>query len=113
MHTPHLIAEVISLPVAVEVYSTIERILAHPKAWPVLDWDIRRSLVEKVPFCMQKKAMQSFNLASVFPPITPARHRQEILVFNRWVTTLHTAVASGVRRSAQVLQKSSNLVIYL
>jgi plasmid stabilization system protein ParE len=35
---------------AVEVYSTIERILAHPKAWPFIDKDIRRSLVKRFPY---------------------------------------------------------------
>ena len=35
---------------AVEVYSTIERILAHPKAWPVIEEDIRRSLVRRFPY---------------------------------------------------------------
>jgi len=35
---------------AVEIYSTIERILAHPKAWPVIEEDIRRSLVRRFPY---------------------------------------------------------------
>ncbi len=35
---------------AVEVYSTIERILAHPEAWPILEEDIRRSLVRRFPY---------------------------------------------------------------
>jgi plasmid stabilization system protein ParE len=35
---------------AVEVYSTIERILAHPRAWPIIEEDIRRSLVRRFPY---------------------------------------------------------------
>ena len=33
-----------------EVYSAIERIVAFPKAWPVLEGDIRRSLVRRFPY---------------------------------------------------------------
>ena len=33
-----------------EIYSTIERVLAHPLAWPVIDDDIRRALVRKFPY---------------------------------------------------------------
>ena len=35
---------------AVEVYSTIERIMAYPKAWPIIEEDIRRSLVRRFPY---------------------------------------------------------------
>ncbi len=35
---------------ALEVYSTIQRILEYPKAWPKLDYEIRRSLVQRFPF---------------------------------------------------------------
>ena len=35
---------------AVEVYITIERILAYPKAWPFLEGEIRRSLVKRFPY---------------------------------------------------------------
>ena len=35
---------------AVEIYSTIERTLAHPKAWPIMEGDIRRSLVRRFPY---------------------------------------------------------------
>ena len=35
---------------AVEVYITIERILAYPKAWPILEGEIRRSLVKRFPY---------------------------------------------------------------
>lgn len=33
-----------------EVYSAVERIVAFPKAWPVLEGDIRRSLVRRFPY---------------------------------------------------------------
>jgi len=33
-----------------EVYSTIERTAAYTKAWPVIEGDIRRSLVRRFPF---------------------------------------------------------------
>ncbi len=35
---------------AAEIYLTIERILAHPKAWPFIEDDIRRSLVSRFPY---------------------------------------------------------------
>nr|MBF0222733.1 type II toxin-antitoxin system RelE/ParE family toxin [Desulfobulbaceae bacterium] len=35
---------------AVEVYSTIERIISFPNAWPLIDEDIRRALVRRFPF---------------------------------------------------------------
>lgn len=35
---------------AVEIYSTIERMLAHPKAWPFIEDDIRRLLVNRFPY---------------------------------------------------------------
>jgi hypothetical protein len=35
---------------AIEVYSAIQRSVAFPKAWPVIDGDIRRSLVRRFPF---------------------------------------------------------------
>jgi plasmid stabilization system protein ParE len=33
-----------------EVYSTIQRILAHPDAWAVIEENIRRSFVRRFPF---------------------------------------------------------------
>ncbi|MCR4290435.1 MAG: hypothetical protein NUV86_09285 [Candidatus Scalindua sp.] len=35
---------------AVEVYSSIQRIVSYPKAWPVIDDEIRRSLVRRFPY---------------------------------------------------------------
>ena len=35
---------------AVEVYSAIERTMAFPKAWPVIEEDIRRSLIRRFPY---------------------------------------------------------------
>lgn len=35
---------------AVEVYFAIERAVAFPKAWPVLDGSIRRCLVSRFPY---------------------------------------------------------------
>lgn len=35
---------------AIEIYSTIQRIVAFPKAWPIIDSDIRRSLVNRFPY---------------------------------------------------------------
>jgi len=35
---------------ALEIYSTVERILTYPDAWPVIEEDIRRSLVKRFPF---------------------------------------------------------------
>jgi len=35
---------------ALEIYSTVERILTYPDAWPIVEEDIRRSLVKRFPF---------------------------------------------------------------
>ncbi len=35
---------------AIEVYSAIQRAVSLPKAWPVIDSDIRRSLVRRFPY---------------------------------------------------------------
>lgn len=35
---------------AIEVYSAIERMIAFPKAWPIIEEDIRRSLVRRFPY---------------------------------------------------------------
>ena len=35
---------------ALEAYSTIQRILTHPKAWTVIEDNIRRSLLRRFPF---------------------------------------------------------------
>lgn len=35
---------------ATEVYATIQRSTILPKAWPVIDGDIRRSLVNRFPY---------------------------------------------------------------
>ena len=35
---------------ALEIYSTVERILSYPIAWPILEDDIRRSLVRRFPY---------------------------------------------------------------
>ncbi len=35
---------------AIEVYSTIQRSIALPRAWPVIEGEIRRSLVRRFPY---------------------------------------------------------------
>ena len=35
---------------SVEVYSAIQRAVAYPRAWPVLDGEIRRALVRRFPY---------------------------------------------------------------
>jgi plasmid stabilization system protein ParE len=35
---------------AVEVYSTIERIISFPNAWPILAQDVRRCLINRFPY---------------------------------------------------------------
>jgi len=35
---------------ALEVYSTVTRILEYPDAWPVVEGEIRRSLLHRFPF---------------------------------------------------------------
>ncbi len=35
---------------AIEVYSSIQLILAYPQAWPILEEEIRRCLVRRFPY---------------------------------------------------------------
>jgi len=35
---------------SVEVYSAIQSILDYPKAWPVLEGDVRRRLINRFPY---------------------------------------------------------------
>jgi hypothetical protein len=35
---------------SVQVYLAIERTVSHPSAWPIIENDIRRSLVRRFPF---------------------------------------------------------------
>ena len=35
---------------AIEVYDTIQRVVDFPKAWTILDGDVRRSLVKRFPY---------------------------------------------------------------
>ena len=35
---------------AVEVYSAIERAASYPKAWPIIEDEIRRTLVRRFPY---------------------------------------------------------------
>jgi len=35
---------------AIEVYDTIQRVLEFPKAWTILDGEVRRSLVKRFPY---------------------------------------------------------------
>ena len=33
-----------------EVYSTIKQIIAHPKAWTILEDEVRRNLLNRIPY---------------------------------------------------------------
>ena len=35
---------------ALEIYSTVQNILAYPTAWPVIESDIRRCLTNRFPY---------------------------------------------------------------
>jgi plasmid stabilization system protein ParE len=35
---------------AVEIYSAVQRAIANPRAWTVLDGEVRRSLVRRFPY---------------------------------------------------------------
>jgi hypothetical protein len=35
---------------AIEVYSAIQRAVSFPKAWPIIDGEVRRALVRRFPF---------------------------------------------------------------
>lgn len=35
---------------SIEIYSAIQRAAAYPRAWPVLDGEIRRALVRRFPY---------------------------------------------------------------
>lgn len=35
---------------SVEVYSAVQRAVSYPRAWPILDGDVRRALVRRFPY---------------------------------------------------------------
>lgn len=35
---------------SIEIYSTIQNILVYPAAWPVLEGDVRRCLINRFPY---------------------------------------------------------------
>ncbi|WP_151444134.1 type II toxin-antitoxin system RelE/ParE family toxin [Halomonas lysinitropha] len=35
---------------SVEVFSAVQRAVSYPRAWPILDGDIRRALVRRFPY---------------------------------------------------------------
>ena len=37
---------------AVEVYSAIERAMAHPRAWPILEGEVRRCQTRRFPYAV-------------------------------------------------------------
>ena len=43
-------AKGLGLDFAIEINSTIERILSHPQAWAILKDDVRRCLVRRFPY---------------------------------------------------------------
>lgn len=40
----------LGLDLAIEVHSAVERIVLFPDAWPVIENDVRRSLVRRFPY---------------------------------------------------------------
>ena len=40
----------LGLDFAIEVHATIERIVAYPKAWPIMEGEIRRSQTGRFPY---------------------------------------------------------------
>lgn len=46
---------------SIEVYLTVERIAANPKAWPTLEQNIRRCLVRRFPYGILYNADESTN----------------------------------------------------
>jgi hypothetical protein len=44
------IEEELGYDFAVEVYEAIKRSISFPKAWPIIEGDIRRSLVKRFPY---------------------------------------------------------------
>ena len=37
---------------ALEIYATIERIIAHPRAWPALEGEVRRCQTHRFPYAV-------------------------------------------------------------
>jgi plasmid stabilization system protein ParE len=37
---------------SVEVFTAIQNVVAHPHAWPVIEEDIHRCLVNRFPYCV-------------------------------------------------------------
>ncbi|RLD61710.1 MAG: type II toxin-antitoxin system RelE/ParE family toxin [Bacteroidetes bacterium] len=44
------IEQVLGFDFATEVYSTIQHIVSLPKAWPIIEMDIHRCLVNRFPY---------------------------------------------------------------
>lgn len=56
----------LGLDFAIEVYATIQRSIAFPSAWPVIDGEIRRSLVRRFPFgILYSEEKESIHIAAV------------------------------------------------
>lgn len=60
----------LGLDFALEVYTTIQRTVEFPKAWVVLEGEIRRSLVRRFPYGVLYSVEQSgiFIVAVMNPP---------------------------------------------
>jgi plasmid stabilization system protein ParE len=46
-----------------EVFTTIQNVVAHPHAWPVIEEDIHRCLVNRFPYCYAAEEAGVFILA--------------------------------------------------
>ncbi len=40
----------LGIQLVTEIYLTVQRIMEHPHAWPVIEGDIRRALVRRFPY---------------------------------------------------------------
>jgi len=56
---------------AIEVYSAIDRVVSFPNAWPILDQDIRRCLINRFPYGV----LYSVENDEIFIPAVMHMHR--------------------------------------
>ncbi len=60
----------LGLDFAIEVHSAIQRSIAFPKAWPIIDSEIRRSLVSRFPSC-RNPPLQAAHIGRGRSQLTP------------------------------------------
>jgi|CXWL01.1.fsa_nt_gi hypothetical protein len=64
---------------AIEVHSTVKRIVLFPDAWPIIDNDIRRCLVRRFPYGVLYPFMGSDPFFRFFSPANSSKSSESLL----------------------------------